>query len=166
MRTIFLTVVAASVAFAQSPVKVTKQASPEKALIFEVAVRAPPAAVWEAFSTSAGLSSWLAPNAVVELRKGGDWMVHFPGGSSGGGTIIDFVPMKEITIAALAPDTFPTVRAERTRARFEFEAKGDSTLVRLTQTGWRAGEEWDRAYDYLATGNAQLLEALRARFVK
>src|SRR5579871_1622738 len=27
------------------------------------------------------------------------------------------------------------------------------------------GEEWDRAYDYLARGNAQLLETLRRRFV-
>jgi uncharacterized protein YndB with AHSA1/START domain len=122
--------------------------------------------VWEAFSISAGLSSWLAPNAVVDLRTGGDWMVRFPRGSTAGATIIDFVPMKEITIAALAPDKFPTVRAERTRARFQFESAGGATLVRLTQTGWKAGEEWDAAYSYLADGNAQLLEALPEKFVK
>jgi uncharacterized protein YndB with AHSA1/START domain len=163
MKTLLL-IAFAGIAFARSPVKVTKQATPEKALVFEVTVPASPAAVWAAFSTSAGLSSWLAPGAVVDLRKGGDWMVHFPRGSTAGGTIVDFVPLKEITIAALAPDQFPTVRAERTRARFQFQRAGETTVVRLTQTGWKAGPEWDRAYDYLADGNAQLLEALLDRF--
>jgi hypothetical protein len=36
--------------------------------------------------------------------------------------------------------------------------------VRLTQTGWKTGEEWDKAYDYLAQGNAQLMEILQRRF--
>jgi hypothetical protein len=44
-------------------------------------------------------------------------------------------------------------------------ANGESTLVRLTQTGWKTGEEWDKAFDYLAQGNAQLLTTLRRRFV-
>ena len=70
-----------------------------------------------------------------------------------------------LAIAAMAPETFPTVRAERTAAVFQFEDKGNSTLVRLTQSGWKTGEEWDKAYDYLAQGNAQLLEALLHRFV-
>jgi hypothetical protein len=65
-------------------------------------------------------------------------------------------------LSAMAPEIFPTVRAERTTARFEFIAKGRSTRVRLVQTGWKQGEEWDKAYDYLATGNAQLLEPCSA----
>ena len=47
---LFLAVTA--VAFAQGPVKMTKQATPEKALIVEVGVPAKPADVWKAFSTS------------------------------------------------------------------------------------------------------------------
>jgi hypothetical protein len=58
------------------------------------------------------------------------------------------------------------VRSERTTALFEFTAVGKgSTVVRLTQTGWKEGDEWDKAYDYLAGGNAQLLETLKRRFV-
>src|SRR5579863_5992281 len=113
-------------------------------LVIEVEVPAPVGEVWHAFSTSEGLSTWLTPNAVVDLRPGGEWTAHFPGGSTGGGTIVSFVPEKEMVIAALAPDRFPSVRATRTRARFEFEARGPATLVRLTQTGWKTGEEWDR----------------------
>lgn len=155
----------ATVAFAQNPVRVVKQAAPDKALIFEVTVPASRAAVWHAFTTSEGLSTWLTPGAVVDLRKGGEWTAHFPGGKTGGGTILNFVPEQEITLAAMAPEQFPTVRAERTTARFQFMANGESTLVRLVQTGWKSGEEWDKAYDYLAQGNAQLLETLRRRFV-
>jgi Activator of Hsp90 ATPase homolog 1-like protein len=65
----------------------------------------------------------------------------------------------------MAPEQFPAVRARRTTARFEFADQGNSTVVRLTQTGWQSGEEWDQAYDYLAQGNAQLLETLLRRFV-
>jgi len=37
--------------------------------------------------------------------------------------------------------------------------------VVLTQTGWKQGDEWDRAYDYLSRGNAMLLTNLYKRFV-
>jgi uncharacterized protein YndB with AHSA1/START domain len=140
-------------------------ASGEKALVIEVTVPAPIGEVWKAFTTSEGLSTWLTPNAVVDLREGGEWTAKFPGGSTGGGTILSFVPEKELVIAALAPDKFPTVRATRTRARFSFEAKGGSTVVRLTQTGWKDGDEWVKAYEYLTVGNAQLLATLHHRFV-
>jgi uncharacterized protein YndB with AHSA1/START domain len=120
--------------------------------------------VWRAFTTSDGLSTWLTPGAVVDLRVGGEWTAHFPNGGTGGGTILSFVPEREITISAMAPQQFPSVRAQRTTARFQFESSGDSTVVRLLQTGWKSGEEWDKAYEYLAAGNAQLLETLQRRF--
>jgi hypothetical protein len=66
----------------------------------------------------------------------------------------------------LAPDRFPHVRAERTRAVFTFEPRGDATMVRLTQTGWKTGKEWDRAYEYLVAGNAELLSTLYHRFAE
>jgi uncharacterized protein YndB with AHSA1/START domain len=134
--------------------------------MIELEVPAPLPAVWEAFTTSAGLSTWLGPNATVDLRPGGDWLVHFPGGSTGGGTIVSFDPPKEIVISALAPDRYPTVRTQRTRAVFQFEARGDATVVRLIQTGWQQGAEWDHAYEYLVAGNAQLLAMLHKRFLE
>lgn len=137
---------------------------PEK-LVIEIEVPAPVKDVWRAFSTSEGLSTWLFPHATVDLKPGGDWLVHFPGGSTGGGTIVSFVPEKELVVAALAPDKFPHVRAERTHVVFQFEARGNSTVVRLTQSGWKSGDEWVQAYEYLAAGNAQLLASLHRRFV-
>jgi uncharacterized protein YndB with AHSA1/START domain len=152
-------------ALSQDSVKVVRQSDPEKALIFEVNIPATQGEVWKAFTTSQGLSTWLTPGAVVELRIGGEWTAHYPGGHTGGGTILSFVPQQELTLAAMAPEQFPNVRSQRTTAKFEFISKGSSTLVRLTQTGWKTGDEWDQAYDYLAKGNAQLLWTLHRRFV-
>jgi uncharacterized protein YndB with AHSA1/START domain len=168
MRRIGLVVAAvmsiAAAAVAQDAVRVVKQAEP-KALIVEVTVPATQAEVWKAFTTSEGLSTWLTPGAVVDLREGGEWTAHYPGGHTGGGTIVSFVPMREMTLRAMAPEQFPHVREERTKAKFEFVPQGNVTLVRLTQTGWKTGEEWDNAYEYLAKGNPELFEQLRRRFV-
>ncbi len=138
---------------------------PPRQFVIEVEVPAPVSEVWKAFSTSEGLSSWLFPHATVDLRPGGDWLVRFPGGSTGGGTIESFVPEKEIVIAAMAPEKFPHVRAERMHAVFQFEPRGNATIVRLTQSGWKSGAEWTNAYEYLVAGNAQLLATLHKRFV-
>jgi uncharacterized protein YndB with AHSA1/START domain len=135
-----------------------------KVLRIELSIPAPVHDVWQAFTTEEGLSSWLAPDVSVELKPGGDWLMKFPG-STGGGTIVSFVPEKEIVINALAPDSFPHVRAARTRAVFTFTAEENSTLVTLSQTGWQSGAEWDAAYEYLAAGNAQMLAMLHHRFV-
>jgi uncharacterized protein YndB with AHSA1/START domain len=167
-----LTLVASSL-LAQAPANPAAVASPARAavqsagkvLVIELAIPAPLPDVWKAFSTSDGLMTWLTPSATVDLHPGGDWICHFPGGSTGGGTIVSFVPQQELVISALAPDKFPNVRARRTTAKFSFEARGNSTLVRLTQTGWQDGDEWNKAYEYLAVGNAQLLATLHHRFI-
>ena len=99
------------------------QTAPDKALVLEVTVPASRAAVWQAFTTSEGLSTWLTPGAIVDLRPGGEWTAHFPGGSTGGGTIVSFVPQQESFLSALAPDRFPTGRTQRTTARFHVETK-------------------------------------------
>lgn len=161
-----LIVLALALAQAPAPVSVTKIASPERALRFEATVPAPLDDVWTAFTTQEGLATWLWRDVRVDLRPGGDWVVLFPGGKTGGGTIVSFAPKRRITMAAMAPEQFPEVRAQRTTAVFEFEAvTPDSTKVTLTQTGWKQGREWDEAYEYLATGNATLLQQLHRRFV-
>lgn len=161
---LLISVVPARFGWTQAPE--TRAVAPPQQLVIEMEVPAPVSEVWHAFATSEGLSTWLFPNATVDLKAGGDWLVHFPGGSTGGGTIMSFVPEKELVIAALAPDKFPTVRAERTRAAFAFEAHGNATVVRLTQSGWKSGDEWTKAYEYLLAGNAQLMAMLHKRFVE
>lgn len=159
-------ILAAASSLAPAQGSATAASAPPQQLVIQVEVPAPLRAVWQAFTTSEGLATWLTPEATVDLRPGGEWTARFPGGSTGGGTIVSFVPEKELVIAALAPDRFPHVRAERTCAVFQFEGHGDSTVVRLTQSGWKSGAEWTSAYEYLVAGNAQLLATLHKRFVE
>jgi uncharacterized protein YndB with AHSA1/START domain len=149
----------------KGPVKVTMLAAPEKQLKFEVMVPARIEDVWTAFTTREGLITWLWSDVSVELREGGEWTVHFPGGKTGGGTILSFIAGRQVVMRAMAPEQFPEVRRERTLAVFDFEPAGAVTRVTLTQSGWKQGKEWDDAYAYLADGNAQLLAQLRDRFV-
>jgi len=155
---------ASLMAAGDDPVKVTKTDEPEKALLFEVIVPAKLDEVWRAFTTKEGAQEWLWPDMTVELREGGDWIVHYPGGKTGGGTIVSFEPMRSITLRAMAPEQFPEVRKERTTAVFRFESADEQTKVTLSQTGWKKGKEWDDAYEYLAEGNAQLFNQLLYRF--
>jgi uncharacterized protein YndB with AHSA1/START domain len=148
-----------------APVAVTRLTSPEKALRFEVNVPASIDDVWAAFATSEGLSTWLWRDVRVDLRPGGDWLALYPGGKTGGGTILSFEPKHRLVLSAMAPEQFPIVRQERTQAAFELEmVTPTQTRVTLLQTGWKEGAEWDQAYDYLAAGNATLLAQLQRRF--
>ena len=154
----------------QGATTVTITRAPEKRLDFEVLVPASAEDVYRVFTTEDGMKSWLAPAAKVEMKRGGSWDVWLGGADQppGGGNVLAWVPNEMIAIAAKAPhDKFPTVERERTVAVFRFEPMGrETTRVRLTQIGWQQGEEWDKAFDYLAAGNAFLMNMLRDRFVK
>jgi uncharacterized protein YndB with AHSA1/START domain len=164
LGTVLLGVGTTGTARAAGPVTVTKVAAPEKALRFEVTVAGSLDEVWAAFTTTDGLGTWLWRDARVDARPGGDWLAIFPQ-STGGGTIVSLTPKTQLVISALAPEKFPTVREQRTRATFEFAAvTPSSTTVTLVQTGWKAGAEWDAVYEYLADGNAALLTQLHQRF--
>jgi uncharacterized protein YndB with AHSA1/START domain len=162
----FLALIASLLVSQAAPVSVERVTTPEKALRFEVVVPASLDDVWDAFGTKAGMETWIWREARVDLRPGGEWTVVYTPTATGGGTIVSLVPKKQIVMKAMAPEKFPTVRKERTTATWGFESLGPkSTRVTLLQTGWKAGQEWDEAYDYLSKGNAQLLTQLQQRFV-
>ncbi|MBV8602666.1 MAG: SRPBCC domain-containing protein [Candidatus Eremiobacteraeota bacterium] len=158
------TLVVALASFDRGPVHVVTTDDPKR-IDWSLTVPASLDAVWDAFTTSEGLSAWAAPAANVELRDGGKWLVNFPNAAPGGGTILIYQPKTLLAISAMAPERFPNVRRERTLAVFTFTPSGpDRTEVHLTQTGWKTGDEWDRAFAYLSEGNAQLLQLLYRRF--
>lgn len=156
---------AAPAAAQNHAVRVEKLATPEKMLRFQITVPATVDDVWNAFTTREGVTTWLWSDARIDMKPGGDWLVLYPGGATGGGTVESVEPKRQIVITALAPERFATVRKEGTHATFEFApATPSGTVVTLVQTGWKTGAEWDAAYDYLAIGNAQLFDQLRRRF--
>jgi len=150
----------------QSGVTVTPTDIPAKGVICEVTVAAQVPYVWDALTKTASLQAWDGASATVDLRTGGDWVIRYPDGGSGGGTVSTIVPEEKVEMSGLSPEQFPTARKTRTHIVIELKPTPDenSTIVRLTQVGFRTGDEWDKAYDYATKQNAELLKSLQQHF--
>lgn len=144
-----------------------------RALTREITVAAPRAEVWKAWTTVAGVKSFFAPDAKIELRPGGAYEMYFipaaePGSrGSEGCKVLEVAPMARFSFTWNAPPSFPAVRAtgDSTRVVLEFtEPEPGKTRVRLTHSGWRDGEEWEKARAYFERVWPHVLDALAKRF--
>jgi uncharacterized protein YndB with AHSA1/START domain len=118
----------------------------------EVDVQASPEQVWEAIATGPGITSWFVPTEVH-----GD-TIHFdfgPGLGEDTGTI---------TVSE-APHRFRYESPQRDRVlAYEVlvEARaGGSCIVRLVNSGFGTGEDWDDQYDGMTKGWTLFLLHLR-----
>jgi uncharacterized protein YndB with AHSA1/START domain len=132
---------------------------------------APAAAVWELWTTEAGLGSFLAPAAHVEPRVDGRYDIFFnPEAREGergadGMRILVYEPERRLSFTWNAPVSQPYVRAQRTVVTIALDPlPAGGTRLTFTHAGWGEGPEWDRAYDYFDTAwNAVVLPRLRHR---
>jgi hypothetical protein len=116
-----LAVAAAEERLSAAHVQVEMTRIPEMRLDLEVLVPVGLGAVWTAFTTKEGMVTWLPPEARVELRIVGPWEVGFRGAAPSGGTRLAYLPREILALHAMAPESFPTVRSERTMAFFPFD---------------------------------------------
>lgn len=143
----------------------------ERALNKEVTVPAPVADVWSAWTTKAGIESFLAPEAVVDARVGGAFHIHFdPLGAPGmkGADDMRFLalqPLRMLSFDWNAPPSLPEARAQRTVVIVRLaDVDGKSTRVSLHHVGWGDGGEWDKAYGYFDRAWGSVLGNLKKRF--
>ena len=137
-----------------------------------VEVAAPVAAVWEAFTTEAGVKTFFSPGAKIEPKVDGAYEIWFmpdaPEGERGGDfmRVLAFEPERRLAFTWNAPLSLPYTRAQRTMVVVELEPLGASrTRVTLTHLGWGEGKEWDATYDYFSRAwNVQVLPFLKYRF--
>jgi len=141
-------------------------------LIHEGVVDAPLAKVWDAWTTSAGLQSWLAPHAEIDFRIGGVMRANYnPDGELGDpqtieNTILSFDPQAMISIRVLkAPADFPFPSAILAMwTVIYFQANGPaSTHVRIVANGFSADEESQSMRAFFAQGNAITLQQMQER---
>lgn len=147
----------------------------EEPMVIEGIVAAPVAEVWKAWTTKAGLESWLAPHADIDLRVGGLMRSTYdPKGRLGdAGTIENRLLAVErerlLTIqVAKAPDDFPfrpIVSSMKTTLTFEPTAD-NRTLVRISATGFTDEVESQRMKNFFSRGNARTMTQLQERFQK
>jgi uncharacterized protein YndB with AHSA1/START domain len=125
----------------------------ERVIDLSVEVPGTPEEVWRAIATGPGISSWFVPHEVDE-REGGGVRMDFGGGLAEAATVTAWEPPRRIVM---------TGEGDRALA-FEWlvEARdGGTCVVRLVNTGFGAGEDWDADFHGMSEGWPLFLENLR-----
>ena len=125
----------------------------------EIAIDAPPEAVWQAISTGEGLARWYAEEARVEPRAGGEHWVSWGEGQEVGNTNLKWEPGKRLTLGD--PDHETATGFGAIVVDFEIEARGGRTLLKLVQSGLPAGADWDSMDEGTKVGWEMFLYALK-----
>ena len=119
----------------------------ERVLRFEVLVPLPLASVWDAWTTSRGLSKWIAPVAVVDFNVGGKIQTNYDSTAKIGsaGTIelliINYIDMQLITLKVRLNDRFPRIFATRiTTCKRSYSLSTWATETQKSFLLWWAGE--------------------------
>lgn len=119
-----------------------------------VAVPGTPERVWQAIATGPGISSWFVTHEVEE-RVGGSVAMDFGA---------DY-PTEHATVTAWEPPhrvVFETAGERALAFEWLVEARdGGSCVVRLVNSGFGPGEDWDADDDGMSAGWPMFLEKLR-----
>lgn len=122
---------------------------PDEPRVIDLQVEVPgtPDEVWRAIATGPGISSWYVPTTVEE-REGGATTSKFGEGPEMliPGQVVAWEPPHRVKFAGTGAD-----------AGFAFEwlveaRDGGSCIVRLVNSGFGTGEEWDGQYDGMSEG--------------
>lgn len=118
-----------------------------RAIELEVAVAGTPEQVWEAIATGPGVSAWFVPTTVVG-EPGGVMTQDFGPGMVVEGRVQAWEPPHRFSYGEHAEPTPGTMAFE-----FLVEARdGGTCVVRLVNSGFGSGAEWDGEYDATENG--------------
>jgi uncharacterized protein YndB with AHSA1/START domain len=110
----------------------------------EVGIEVPgtPEEVWETVATGPGITAWFVPST-VDGREGGVVTMDFGSGMKAEGTVTRWDP----------PRAFAYRGADGLAYEYLVEARdGGTCVVRLINTGFGAGTDWDGQYDGMTEG--------------
>jgi uncharacterized protein YndB with AHSA1/START domain len=145
----------------------------EKIVRKEVLVPATRQELWDAWTTTEGITSFLARKAKIELAVGGAYECYFrldaPPGQQGseGCTVLAFWPMDYISFSWNAPPEFPDERAHHTKVVVEIDRQDETHYrVILTHMGFGTGGKWDEVFQYFDEVWEYVLANLRKKFEK
>ncbi len=124
----------------------------------EAVVPAPIKAVWDAWTTNEGASTFFAPETNICAEPGGAYEVFFkpraPAGSRGaeGMRVLAVQEPTFLSFTWNAPPHLPTVCGQFTHVEIRLHpVDTEQTQVLLEHGGWGCGGEWETAFDYFVT---------------
>jgi uncharacterized protein YndB with AHSA1/START domain len=110
----------------------------------EIELAATPEQVWQAISTPEGMSVWFVPHEHTD----GQIEADFGGGNTQAGQVLESEPGSRVVYGAPGPDGEPPMTLE-----FLVEGKdGGTTVLRLVQSGFFGGGDWEAEYDGFGKG--------------
>jgi uncharacterized protein YndB with AHSA1/START domain len=124
----------------------------ERAIRLEAEVPGTPEQVWEAVATGPGITSWFVP-AQVEGRVGGRVAMSFGPGMDTAGVVTAWEPPHRF---AYRSDGMPLAYEYTVEAR-----DGGTCIVRLVNSGFGEGAEWDAEIGGMEAGWRLFLNNLR-----
>jgi uncharacterized protein YndB with AHSA1/START domain len=160
---------------ATAPVSSEQAIAAERSIVAQAIVPAGVADVYSAWTSSEGIKSFFAPNAIIDPVPGGLFEIQIspesPAGMRGADDMryLALQAPRMVSFTWNAPPSLPEARKQRTFVVLRFaalpEANGKpQTLVRLTHSGWGDGGEWDRAFAYFSRAWPNVLGNLKRRF--
>jgi uncharacterized protein YndB with AHSA1/START domain len=124
----------------------------------ELFLPAPPERVFAAFTTPEGLLGWMSLVEVrFDPRPGGAWRFKWRGGDVAEGVVVEIDPPRRVVT-----DWYEAPHLGTTRLTVEFLPENGGTRLRLANSGFGSGGDWDALYDGVNSGWESGLEQLRA----
>ena len=145
------------------------------AVVNEAVINAPVGEVWKAFTTRAGLESWMVGTADIDLRIGGRMRTSYQKGADLNGDnaihnqILSLDPERMLSYRVIKPPNgFPFAQQiGSTWSTVYFEAV-DATHTRVIarMLGYSSDPESQKMRAFFVTGNKATMDALVKRFSK
>lgn len=137
--------------------------------VLEMEIAADIDAIWEAFTTTKGIQSWVTPLAEIDFKVGGLWRANYNAeGELGDSTTIEnmilaYDPKRMITLKAVTfPEGFAFVEAaQETWTIFYFSPVSTSrTKITVVGLGYTDSEQSQKMRSFFADANAYSLRQL------
>jgi len=136
----------------------------------EVTIDVPVEKVWEAYTTSEGWQSWVAPVADVDFKIGGEVRTNYrvDGKLNDKDTIklhiVNYVPLKILTMQAVLGENFPNVLKEREKQMYNvvtFE-RIDAAKTKLVSygVGYKDSPELQKMLQFFVKANEDSYQSL------
>ncbi len=143
--------------------------------VFEIEIDAGIDDVWEAFTTTAGIKSWVAPLAEIDFKIGGKWRANYNAEGELGdsttieNTILAYDPKRMISLKATTfPEGFAFVEAaQETWTVFYFSpASSSRTKITVVGLGYTDSEQSQKMRLFFADANEYSLRQLEKSLIE
>lgn len=144
-------------------------------LMHERTIDAPASEVWQAFTSGAGLKSWMAAEAQVDLKTGGKMLTTYKKGATLGddstieNTFLVVLPERIVAVHCTKPPAdfpFKTAFAQVWTVLYFDPVNEKQTRVRCASLNYGTDEEAQKCREHFDKGNDWTINKLKEKFEK